>query len=115
MNVVVLIAIIIGLVISLAAYITSRTAAIDAKRAVIDAKAAVVIANQASMDLSAKTEQVHALVNSNLTLVKKDLEDAKNTILTLKLLVEKLSGKNINFATKVLFSKPKQVKKKKNV
>ena len=97
---------------SIATYITSRTAALDAKRAVVDAKAAVVVANKASEDLAIKTEQVHALINSNLTLVKADLEDTKNTILTLKLLVEKLSGKKINFATKVLFSKAKETSKK---
>lgn len=52
----------------------------------------VSLKNGRKADLAAvKQQEIHVLVNSNLTQVKNDLEDAKNEIATLKSLVQDLS------------------------
>lgn len=47
-------------------------------------------------DAALKQEHIRELVNSNLTKVKTDLEEAKSEILSLKALVKKLTDANFN-------------------
>lgn len=103
----VLVALIVAMpptILSVATFITSRAAAAAAKEAKTTAEtvavkakddAALAVTDRAA--LASKTEEIHVLVNSNLTAVKVDLELANNKIIAMQQLIEKLTGDKIAF------------------